>query len=57
MSAALLVLPYCCATVLYVVGMGSHWFIFKDVRLQEEGAKASQSSVQSSSLDGPVDER
>lgn len=57
MSAGLLALPFYYATVLYVVGICSYWFMFKDARLPEESLKPNQPAVQSSSLDGPEDER
>ena len=57
MVAGLLALPFYYATVFYVVGIGAYWFMFKDARLPEESLTPSQPAVQSSSLDGPEDER
>ena len=57
MSAGLLALPFYYATVLYVVGITAFWFMFRGARLPEESPKPSQPAVQSSSLDGPEDER
>ena len=57
MSAGLLALPFYYATALYVVGISAFWFMFKGAKLPEESPKPSQPVVQSSSLDGPEDER
>jgi len=57
MSAGLLALPFYYATVLYVVGISAFWFMFKDARLPEEGPKPGQPAVQSSSFEGPEEER
>ncbi len=54
-GAGLLGFPFYIATVLYVVGIGVYWVFFKDARLPEEAAKTQD--AQSSSLDGPVEER
>lgn len=53
-GAGLLALPFYIATVLYVIGIGLFWFLFKDARLPEESERfRSQPPVQSSSLEGP----
>ncbi|HYA56127.1 MAG TPA: MFS transporter [Nitrososphaerales archaeon] len=57
MVAGLLALPFYYATVLYVVGIGAFWFMFKDAKLPEEASRPSQPAAQSSNLDGPKDER
>lgn len=57
MNAGLLALPFYYATVLYVVGISAFWFMFKGARLPEENPRLRQPAVQSSSLDGPEDER
>jgi len=57
MNAGLLALPFYYATVLYVVGIGAFWFMFKDAKLPEEASRPSQPAAQSSNLDGPKDER
>jgi len=57
MYAGLLALPFYYATVLYVVGISAFWFMFKGARLPEESPRPRQPAVQSSSLDGPEDER
>ena len=49
-------LPYYIATVLYVVGIGVFWGLFRDARLREEVSRASQ-VAQSSSFKGPEVER
>lgn len=56
MGAGLLALPFYIATVLYVVGIGIFWAVFKGTKLPEEVA-ASQPPIQSSSLNGPEVER
>ena len=57
MSAGLLALPFYYATGLYVVGISAFWFMFRGAKLPEETPKPSQLAVQSSSFDGPEDER
>jgi len=57
MSAGLLALPFYYATGLYVVGISAFWFMFRGAKLPEESPKPSQLAVQSSSFDGPEDER
>lgn len=56
MGAGFLALPFYIATVLYVVGIGIFWAVFKGTKLPEEVA-ASQPPIQSSSLNGPEVER
>ncbi len=56
-GAGYLALPFYIATVLYVIGIGIFWFVFKDARLPEEIARTSQTPIQSSSLEGPEVER
>jgi len=57
MNAGLLALPFYYATGLYVVGISAFWFMFRGAKLPEESQKPSQPAVQSSSFDGPEDER
>ena len=57
MYAGLLALPFYYATALYIVGISAFWLMFKGAKLPEESPKPSQPAVQSSSLEGPEDER
>ena len=56
-GAGFLALPFYIATVLYVVGIGVFWLVFKDARLPEEVQKLPQAPTQSSSFKGPAVER
>jgi MFS family permease len=57
-GAGYLGLPFYIATVLYVVGIGAFWLVFKDARLPEEEVRRfPQAPAQSSSLEGPEVER
>ncbi len=53
MSAGFLALPFYYATILYVVGIGGFWLMFRNARLPEESSAVAQPSAQSSSLEGP----
>ncbi len=57
MEAGYLAAPFYIATVLYVIGIGLFWFMFKNAVLPEERLKMAQPLAQSSSLDGPEVER
>lgn len=57
MKEGFLGLPFYIAAVLYVVGIGIFWFVFKDARLPEEINKLPQAPTQSSSFKGPEVER
>jgi MFS family permease len=53
-----LALPFYIATVLYAVGIGIFWFLFRNAKLPEEVARsAAQAPIQSSSREGPETER
>lgn len=56
MAAGLLAAPFYLATVLYVVGISMYWFMFRNAKLPEE-QKQAQPTAQSSSLEGPEEER
>jgi MFS family permease len=57
MSSGLLAAPFYIATVLYAVGIGLFWVLFRGARLPEEMSKGAQVPAQSSSLEGPEVER
>jgi len=52
-GAGLIALPFYVATVLYVVGIGVFWVMFRNARLPEEQSGIAQGSAQSSSFEGP----
>jgi MFS family permease len=56
-GAGLIALPFYVATILYVVGIGLFWAMFRNARLPEERTSAAQDPAQSSSLEGPETER
>jgi MFS family permease len=56
-GAGLIALPFYVATVLYVVGIGLFWVMFRNAKLPEEQARTAQGPAQSSSLEGPETER
>ena len=53
----LIALPFYVATVLYVVGIGIFWAMFRNTKLPEEQPTIAQGPAQSSSLEGPEVER
>jgi MFS family permease len=55
-GAGLIALPFYIATVLYVVGIGIFWVMFRNARLPEERQEVRQ-PAQSSSFEGPEVER
>lgn len=57
MEEGYLATPFYVATVLYVVGIGLFWLMFRNAVLPEEKARAAQPPTQSSSLEGPEVER
>lgn len=56
-GAGLIALPFYIATVLYVIGIGIFWVLFRNARLPEEKSEEVQAPTQSSNLEGPEVER
>ena len=57
MNGGQLAAPFYLATILYVIGIGLYWVLFKDARLPVEASRSIQEDAQSGSLKGPEVER
>ena len=56
-GAGFLGLPFYVATVLYVVGIGAYWVMFRKATLPEESGNSQSEGAQPSSVDGPDEDR